>query len=118
MALIFVAALLHRLADSREKQRLPNIDSPQFVKFQRSFYLVYFLALLGDWLQGPYVYKLYSYYGYREDMIAVLYTAGFASSVVLGTFTGSLADIVGRKKIALAYCVIYVICCLTKLSPN
>ena len=42
-----------------------------------------------------------SYYGYREDMIAVLYTAGFASSVVLGTFTGSLADIVGRKKIAL-----------------
>ena len=51
-------------------------------------------------------------------MIAVLYTAGFASSVVLGTFTGSLADIVGRKKIALAYCVIYVICCLTKLSPN
>ena len=51
-------------------------------------------------------------------MIAVLYTAGFASSVVLGTFTGSLADIVGRKKIALAYCVIYVICCLTKLSPS
>ena len=48
----------------------------------------------------------------------MLYTAGFASSVVLGTFTGSLADIVGRKKIALAYCVIYVICCLTKLSPN
>merc|ERR1719418_349186 len=118
MALIFVAALLHRLADSREKQRLPNIDSPQFVKFQRSFYLVYFLALLGDWLQGPYVYKLYSYYGFKESQIAVLYVAGFASSVLFGTCTGPLADIWGRKKMALSFSVIYTFCCLTKLSPN
>ena len=41
--------------------------------FQRSFYLVYFAALLGDWLQGPYVYKLYAYYGFKESQIAVLY---------------------------------------------
>ena len=41
--------------------------------FQRSFYLVYFSALLGDWLQGPYVYKLYAYYGFKESQIAVLY---------------------------------------------
>ena len=26
---------------------------------------MYFLALLGDWLQGPYVYKLYAYYGFK-----------------------------------------------------
>ena len=33
--------------------------------FQKNFFLVYFLALLGDWLQGPYVYKLYAFYGYK-----------------------------------------------------
>ncbi len=38
-----------------------------FVSFQRSFFLVYFLALLGDWLQGPYVYKLYAYYGFKAS---------------------------------------------------
>ena len=44
-----------------------------YFSFQRSFYLVYFSALLGDWLQGPYVYKLYAYYGFKESQIAVLY---------------------------------------------
>jgi MFS family permease len=44
------------------------------------------------------VYKLYDYYGFRESQIAVLYVVGFASSVVFGTTTGPLADIIGRKK--------------------
>ena len=66
--------------------------------FQKSFFLVYFLALLGDWLQGPYVYKLYAFYGFKESQIAVLYVAGFASSVIFGTCTGPLADIWGRRK--------------------
>ena len=86
--------------------------------FQRSFYLVYFSALLGDWLQGPYVYKLYAYYGFKESQIAVLYVAGFASSVIFGTCTGPLADIWGRRKMAISFAVIYTFCCLTKLSPN
>ena len=66
--------------------------------FQKSFFLVYFLALLGDWLQGPYVYKLYAFYGFKESQIAVLYVAGFASSVIFGTCTGPIADIWGRRK--------------------
>ena len=33
---------------------------------------------------GPYVYKLYAYYGFKESQIAVLYVAGFASSVLFG----------------------------------
>ena len=44
--------------------------------------------------------------------------AGFASSVFFGTATGPLADIVGRKKVAIAFCVSYIICCLTKLSAS
>ena len=67
------------------------------LSFQKRFYCVYFLALLSDWLKGPYVYKLYSYYGFEESQIAVLYIAGFASSVLFGTFTGTVADIWGRR---------------------
>ena len=111
-----VALALHLLA--RKSEAKLNITNSTFVNFQRSFYVVYFLALLGDWLQGPYVYKLYSHYGYEEDMIAVLYVTGFASSVLLGTYAGSLADVLGRKKVAMAYCLIYAFCCLTKLSAN
>ena len=64
------------------------------------------------------MYKLYDYYGFREEQIAVLYVVGFASSVVFGTATGPLADILGRRRIAVAFCIMYTFCCLTKLSAN
>lgn len=72
------AILFNQLAKGTEQQQ-QSVSNANFIKFQRSFFLVYFLALLGDWLQGPYVYKLYNYYGYQEHQIATLYVAGFAS---------------------------------------
>ena len=46
----------------------------------------------GDWLQGPYVYALYQYYGYDQGQIGKLFIAGFGSSMVFGTIVGSMAD--------------------------
>ncbi|RRT52952.1 hypothetical protein B296_00044736 [Ensete ventricosum] len=46
----------------------------------------------GDWLQGPYVYYLYSQYGYGKGDIGRLFIAGFGSSMLFGTIVGSLAD--------------------------
>ena len=76
--LSFVALAFNHLAKGTEQQR-QSVSNLNFIKFQRSFFFVFFLALLGDWLQGPYVYKLYNYYGYQEHQIATLYVAGFAS---------------------------------------
>jgi hypothetical protein len=70
-----------------------------------------------DWLQGPYVYALYEAYGFVKQVqtvihviilphlftilltslsvsqdIAILFIAGFSSSMVFGTFIGSIAD--------------------------
>jgi hypothetical protein len=45
-----------------------------------------------DWLQGPYVYALYESYGYDSSDIAKLFITGFGSSMIFGTFVGSLAD--------------------------
>jgi hypothetical protein len=46
----------------------------------------------GDWLQGPYVYYLYSQYGFDKGDIGRLFIAGFGSSMLFGTIVGSLAD--------------------------
>jgi len=116
--LLSILAYVTRQVASKGEDRKVNISNINFKSFQRSFYLVYFAALLGDWLQGPYVYKLYAYYGFKESQIAVLYVVGFASSVLFGTCTGPLADLWGRKKMALSFSVIYTFCCLTKLSSN
>mmetsp|Transcript_16100 Transcript_16100/g.21078 ORF Transcript_16100/g.21078 Transcript_16100/m.21078 type:complete len:526 (-) Transcript_16100:670-2247(-) len=74
--------------------------------------LVMFQA--GDWLQGPYMYALYDAYGYSHEEIAALFVAGFGSSAVFGTFVGSLADTIGRKRGALLYVLTYVASCATK----
>jgi len=117
LVLSLLAYAARQVANKGDEKKI-SISNINFKSFQKSFFLVYFLALLGDWLQGPYVYKLYAYYGFKESQIAILYVAGFASSVVFGTCTGPLADIWGRRKMAIAFAVIYTFCCLTKLSPN
>lgn len=45
-----------------------------------------------DWIQGPYLYKLYNSYELDLTQIAMLFLTGFVSSAFAGTAVGSLAD--------------------------
>ena len=76
--------------------------------------IVYLLAMISDWLQGPYVYQLYVSYGFLPHEIGLLFVGGFGSSLVFGTFIGSLADKYGRKKTCLIYSICYILACCTK----
>jgi len=60
------------------------------------------------------VYALYDAYGFSPHEIAILFVAGFGSSMIFGSFVGGLADSCGRKKFVLLFCVIYAIGCATK----
>eukprot|EP00937_MAST-01D_sp_MAST-1D-sp2_P003034 g3034.t1 len=99
---------------SRETSSGKDATSAEFRSFQRVYLRVYLLMMLGDWLQGPYVYALYKSYGYAQAEIAQLFVAGFGSSMLFGTFIGSLADQYGRKRFALLYCLTYIASCVTK----
>ncbi|KAK9908103.1 hypothetical protein WJX75_002781 [Coccomyxa subellipsoidea] len=98
------------------KRRTSKLDTTnrEFLRFRANYMLVYALMMAGDWLQGPYVYALYQYYGFDRGQIGRLFIGGFASSMVFGTIAGSLADKYGRKKAALAYVVMYTSGCVTK----
>ena len=89
-----------------------------YLAFRRNYLLVYLCMMMGDWLQGPYVYALYKNYGYGLEDISVLFIAGFFSSALFGTVISSLADRYGRKLMCCAFCIIYSSSCLTKLSSN
>lgn len=80
----------------------------------RKYLLVYLLALLSDWLQGPFVYALYQKYGYTQQQIAVLFVAGFGSSLFFGSFIGGMADWGGRRAFVVLFAIIYSFSCLTK----
>ena len=43
--------------DSVNKSETETLES-KYKKLQWKFFAAYFLALLGDWLQGPYVYQV------------------------------------------------------------
>ncbi|KAJ9539584.1 hypothetical protein OSB04_026090 [Centaurea solstitialis] len=92
--------------------------SQPFTSFKNNYLLVYSLMMAGDWLQGPYVYYLYTTYGYGKGDIGQLFIAGFGSSMLFGTIVGSLADKQGRKRACVTYCITYILSCMTKHSPH
>jgi hypothetical protein len=83
-------------------------------KLVQQYLMVYLLAVFSDWLQGPYVYALYADYGYSQHDIALLFVAGFGSSMIFGSFVGSMADWGGRKLFVLLFAVLYACSCMTK----
>ncbi len=100
----------------------PAAASPRataaFRAFRISYVALYSLMMAGDWLQGPYIYRLYSSYGYEKGSVARLFIAGFCSSMVFGTAVGALGDRYGRKRMCLAYAAVYSLACLTKHSSR
>lgn len=118
--LVFVVLLASclglELSRCRAKPPGRACSNPSFLRFQLDFYQVYFLALAADWLQAPYLYKLYQHYHFLEGQIAILYVCGLASTVLFGLVASSLVDWLGRKKSCVLFSLTYSLCCLTKLS--
>ncbi|WCJ26611.1 Major facilitator superfamily protein [Euphorbia peplus] len=109
-----VVAVLELSKSSRDRVNTPSA----FNAFKNNYLLVYSLMMAGDWLQGPYVYYLYSQYGYGKGEIGQLFIAGFGSSMLFGTIVGSLADKQGRRRASVTYCITYILSCITKHSPH
>jgi len=120
VAVVATAVLTRAGMASRAASDAPGSKATdeRFRAFQRNYLVVYLMAMMADWLQGPYVYALYDSYGFTKEDNAILFTAGFGSSAVFGTMIGSLADSLGRRKFAGLYCVLYVASCCTKHVNN
>lgn len=103
---------------NKSKATVAAAANSRFQTFQYNYLLVFLLAMFSDWLQGPYVYELYVSYGFDQSQIAELFVCGFASSMIVGTFVGGLADTMGRKSMCIMYSVCYIIACFTKMVPN
>ena len=87
-----ITAIITLLARAGGKSSTKVTAPPEFRRFQISFLAVYYICMTADWLQGPYVYALYSSYNFNKHDIAVLFVGGFGASMVFGTFVGAAAD--------------------------
>jgi len=97
---------------------ISNDQKTKFHRFQIEYLSVYLLAMAADWLQGPYVYALYQSYGFNKTDIAILFIIGFVSSLLFGMIVGPITDKYGRKLMAIVFCLLYSISCITKLLNN
>eukprot|EP00466_Bigelowiella_natans_P006982 jgi/Bigna1/70014/fgenesh1_pg.10_\ len=96
----------------------PNKDIEAFRWLQVRYLLIWALAVFGDWLQGPYVYKVYHRHGYDRIEIQSLFVTGCLSAAILGAPAAGLADFVGRKKVVMAYFMTYAASCFTYHFQN
>ncbi|CAA2994649.1 molybdate-anion transporter-like [Olea europaea subsp. europaea] len=112
-----LAAVVAALELSKTNKDRIN-TSTAFNSFKNNYLVVYSLMMAGDWLQGPYVYYLYTTYGFGKGEIGQLFIAGFGSSMLFGTIVGSLADKQGRKRACVTYCITYILSCITKHSSQ
>ncbi|KAF9929051.1 Molybdate-anion transporter [Linnemannia zychae] len=89
-----------------------------FSSFRNNYLAVYLTVMMSDWLQGPYLYALYQSYQFSMYDIAVLFITGFVSGAVFGTVIANTADVWGRKKMALLFCLTSSTASLIRLSNN
>ncbi|KAH9524309.1 Molybdate-anion transporter [Bulinus truncatus] len=92
---------------------LPSVADAAFNVFQRTYLVVYLLAMTGDWLQGPHVYALYESYGMTTEQIDILFVAGFGSSMIVGTITYSLCFGTGWLALDYFWEVLATLVCIT-----
>ncbi|KAE8740723.1 hypothetical protein FOCC_FOCC013743 [Frankliniella occidentalis] len=111
----FILFLKNRNNDKKIQEHWNDIEKiAVFKKLQQKYLFVYLLATFSDWLQGPYVYRLYHEYNFDDSVISKLFLAGFLSSSLFGSVVGHLADRYGRKKLCILFCLLYAFCCFTK----
>lgn len=105
------------IEDNKTKKQKNEIDSvklKEFAQFQRWYIVIFLFVMLADWMQGPYVYKLYASYNIPTQQIAVLFIIGFGTS-------GFLEHLLGVWPINLAesLCAFYfAFFTLCAASPN
>ncbi|KAM8975994.1 molybdate-anion transporter [Pelodytes ibericus] len=104
--------------NSKPSATSSSLGNPAFRRFQYDFYRAYFPALAADWLQGPYLYKLYQHYNFLEGQIAIIYVCGFGASVLSGLVSAPLTGRLGRRKSCILFCLLLAGCYLCKLSED
>ena len=65
----------------------------------------------GDWIQGGFLYALYAEYGYAQSEVALIFVAGYASAMTLGTYVAALGDVAGHRGNCIAYGLLYAASC-------
>lgn len=81
------------------------------------FLAVYALVMAADWLQGPFLYSLYTdEHRVAPARVPLLFATGFVAGGVSASVVGGMADRHGRKRACLVFCATYAASCLLTVA--
>jgi MFS transporter, MFS domain-containing protein family, molybdate-anion transporter len=107
---------------SMESNASNKVKPKSISSLQIRYLTVFWLIRCADWLQGPYFYEVYAskvFNGVQASMglVSKLFLTGFASTALFGPLVGRAADVYGRKRGTLAFCLIYALGAASTKSP-
>jgi hypothetical protein len=83
------------------------------------YLLVSVLVKAATWVKAPYLFALYNrVHGFTRSEIGYLMAVDNISSLILGPLLGGLADIYGRKKFCVLYCLAVMIHISLRITGN
>ncbi|KAJ4962700.1 hypothetical protein NE237_022639 [Protea cynaroides] len=86
----------------------PSSVPAAFLRFQRSFLLVYSLASVMEGLKSAVGEFEYASYGISREQIVSSLCIGSASSLLIGSSLGIFGDLIGQKKTCLLFCILHL----------
>ncbi|CEM02696.1 unnamed protein product [Vitrella brassicaformis CCMP3155] len=107
-------------ADSRKDDVLQGQGREGFKRFQLAFIAAYLAGMFSDWVQGPYLYRVYEAKNLPHGMesISHLYVSGYSAMAAASLIVAPLADHFGRRATCVLFCVLYSASCLLMLLDN
>ncbi|KAF0992768.1 hypothetical protein HZS_4369 [Henneguya salminicola] len=118
---LFIFCLLLYLYDNKRGNRFSYQKEGTVVshKLQNVHFKVYLLALLVEWLQGPYLFRLYADYClFDEKYIAILYIIGVIVAPLVMPFIPILIEFLSPLGTTLLFTMFSFIALITKLSTS
>ncbi|OVA17075.1 Protein of unknown function DUF791 [Macleaya cordata] len=113
----FFSIFLHPYFSSKNSTRSsPSFDlgtvstftKSSFLRFQRSFLLLYSLASVIEGLQSVFGEFENAYYGVSREQMVVSLCFGSAAGLLFGTFLGMISDIIGQKKVCMLFGILHI----------
>jgi len=117
LILLILVILLQVLSVFIFKKKKPNTN-PQFITFQNSYLLFTSLVTFADWLNAPYLYKLYSLYGFLEEQVVIIYVCGLVFSLFFDIIAGYVVTIYKDEHVFKFSTILYALSCTLKASSN
>ncbi|MCD9560003.1 hypothetical protein HAX54_018388 [Datura stramonium] len=94
---------------SRSSAIFGDAPSSSFIRFQRSFLLLYSLSSVMEGLLAVFGEYELAYHGIGREQMVISLCIGYSAALFVGTFLGMLSDLIGQRKVSLLFCLLHLL---------